>query len=472
MDTIEQFLKFSITTYGQISKISPTLSKGRCRIFYKYANRNGTYITDEFAEKLVKTLPYTPIKGIYDEVDNDYTDHGEKRSEGRIYGIVPENPNFAWEKHKEVDGKERIYACCDVLLYTALYEEAGEIFGKSQSMELYDKSIVGSWKRIDGTRYYVFEEGCFLGLQALGDETEPCFEGASFYSLYTGLRKILEDIQSYTLKNEEEKGGEVKMATINFKMSDSDKFEKLWSLLNTNYTEEGNWTIDCAICNVYDDYCVIRNYSENSFERVYYNKTDDDNVEIVSREVCFIMDLSESEVNILKEIQRLNNGTYEKADEIFASVSTLEKTKTVLEAEKTSLEEKNSEFEQKILESEEKIFTLETEKNEIQASYDAQTETLNTLNSELDALKQYKLDVEGKQKEDILAQYSSKLEATVIDEYKENISKYTVESLDRELAYVLVKSNPSVFGQDNGGARVPKETHKTGIEAILDKYTK
>ena len=472
MDKIGEFLKFSITTYGQLKKISPTLSKGRCRIFYKYANRNGTYITDEFAEKLVGTLPYTPVKGIYDDIDEDYTDHGERRSEGRIYGIVPENPNFAWEKHKDPDGKERIYACCDVLLYTALYEEAEEIFGKSQSMELYEKSIVGTWKRIDGIRYYVFEEGCFLGLQALGDETEPCFEGASFYSLYNDLKKILEDIQSYTFKTEETKGGEVKMATINFKMSDNDKFEKLWSLLNTNYTEEGNWTIDCVICDVYDNYCVIRNYSDNSFERVHYNKTEDDGIEIVSREACYIMDLSETEVNILKEIQRLNNGTYEKADEVFASVDTLKEEKTTLETEKANLEEKNSEFEQKILESEEKISTLETERNEIQASYDAQTETLNSVNSELDTLKQYKLDIEQKQKDDLFAQYSTKLEASVIEEYKEKASEYTVDSLDRELAYALVKSNPSVFSQDNGGARVPKETHKTGIEAILDKYKK
>ena len=152
---IEQTIReFPITVYGNLTKYSDTISKGRCRIFYKYANRNGTYITDEFAEKLLSTIPYTPVKGIYDNFDEDYTDHGNKKSLGRIYGIVPENPNLQWEKHLDEDGIEREYACVDVLIFTALYEEAGEILGKAQSMEIYEPSIKGSWKIINGRRMF------------------------------------------------------------------------------------------------------------------------------------------------------------------------------------------------------------------------------------------------------------------------------------------------------------------------------
>ena len=60
------YSKFPVEFYGDAEQITPVLSKGRCRIFYKYENRNGTYISDEFAEKLIGTLPYTPVKGIYD----------------------------------------------------------------------------------------------------------------------------------------------------------------------------------------------------------------------------------------------------------------------------------------------------------------------------------------------------------------------------------------------------------------------
>ena len=94
--------EFPVSIYGKIEKFSDTISRARVRIFYKGLNRNATYITEEFAEKLIKTLSYVPVKGIFEEAD--YTDHGDKRSEGRIYGVVPSDHNFAWEKHADEDG--------------------------------------------------------------------------------------------------------------------------------------------------------------------------------------------------------------------------------------------------------------------------------------------------------------------------------------------------------------------------------
>jgi hypothetical protein len=121
--------EFDVYVYGELEKYNEVLSKARCRIFYKYENRNGTYITDEFAEKLLNSLPYAPVKGIY--ADDDFTDHGTARDQGRIYGIVPENPNASWEEFLDEDGVTRTYACTDVLIFTALYEEAKDIVGKS-----------------------------------------------------------------------------------------------------------------------------------------------------------------------------------------------------------------------------------------------------------------------------------------------------------------------------------------------------
>jgi hypothetical protein len=71
---------FPVTVYGNLEKFNETISKGRCRIFYKGGNRNGTFITDEFAEKLLSSIPYTPVKGIFEEDEGDYTDHGQARS--------------------------------------------------------------------------------------------------------------------------------------------------------------------------------------------------------------------------------------------------------------------------------------------------------------------------------------------------------------------------------------------------------
>ena len=187
----DKIKEFPVVIYNNLEEYNKVLSKARVRIFYKGHNRNGTYITDEFAEKLLKTLPYAPIKGIYE--DGDFTTHGEARTEGRAYGVVmgPDDLDFSWETHLDEDGIEREYACANVLLWTGLYEEAKEIPGKSQSMELYEPSIQGSVIIRDGRRCFEYTDACFLGLQALGELVEPCFEGSAFYSLYTSLKETL-----------------------------------------------------------------------------------------------------------------------------------------------------------------------------------------------------------------------------------------------------------------------------------------
>ena len=462
---IEQAIReFPITVYGNLTKYSDTISKGRCRIFYKYANRNGTYITDEFAEKLLSTIPYTPVKGIYDDFDEDYTDHGNKRSLGRIYGIVPENPNLQWEKHLDEDGIEREYACVDVLIFTALYEEAGEIFGKSQSMEIYEPSIKGSWKIINGRRMFEYTEGSFLGLQVLGEDVEPCFEGAAFFSLYSSLKQLVDEIKEYTLKLPEiNTGGQSQMfEKLNFKLSDSEKHNAIWNLINPNYNEEGGWTIEYAICDIYDDYALAYNYAEASYERIYYTKNDETNeVSIIERKKVFIIDVTESEMNALNTIRTLNGDTYEKADEVYSQASKV-----------SELEEQNSTYAQKIEELNENISTLETEKGNFTTQLEEANNTIASLNEEIDSLNTYKANIELKEKEEVISSYTELLSEEILASYKEKISEFTAIDLDKELAYELKKNNVSVFSKEQNPGFIPKDEPKTGIEAILSKYKK
>ena len=462
---IEQVIReFPITVYGNLTKYSDTISKGRCRIFYKYANRNGTYITDEFAEKLLSTIPYTPVKGIYDNFDEDYTDHGNKRSLGRIYGIVPENPNLQWEKHLDEDGIEREYACVDVLIFTALYEEAGEILGKAQSMEIYEPSIKGSWKIINGRRMFEYTEGSFLGLQVLGEDVEPCFEGAAFFSLYSSLKQLVDEIKEYTLKLPEiNTGGQSQMfEKLNFKLSDSEKHNAIWNLINPNYNEEGGWTIEYAICDIYDDYALAYNYAEASYERIYYTKNDETNeVSISEKKKVFVIDVTESEMNALNTIRTLNGGTYEKAEEVYSQASKV-----------SELEEQNSTYAQKIEELNENISTLETEKGNFTTQLEEANTNIASLNEEIESLKTYKANIELKEKEEVISSYAELLSEEILASYKEKISEFTAIDLDKELAYELKKNNVSVFSKEQNPGFIPKDEPKTGIEAILSKYKK
>lgn len=448
--------EFPVSIYGNLEKLSPVLSKARCRIFYKYENRNGTYITDEFAEKLINSLPYTPVKGIYDEFNEDYTDHGEKRNLGRIYGIVPENPNFSWENHLDEDGVERQYACTDVYIFSALYEEAGQIVGKSQSMELYQPSIKGDWTIINGKKLFKFEDGCFLGLQVLGDEVEPCFEGASFFSLYNELKNMVQQLKKYSLNFN--KGGMSEVAKLNFKLSDSQKHDAIWALLNDKYTEEGHWEITYTICDIYDDYALVYNYETGSHEQVYYTKNDaTDSVELGERKKCYVIDVTEDEKKALDALRAFNGGTYEKIDENVKDVDTIK--------------QQNSEFSIKIEELNNSVATLTTERDTNAQNYTNAQATISTLTEELETLKNYKLNVETQEKEQVISSYSELLSEEILTSYREKISEYnSAKDLDKELAYELKQSNPTVFTKTP--QYIPKDHSTSGIEAILAKYKK
>lgn len=457
-------LNFSVQIYGDLTQRNETTSLARCRIFYKGLNRNGSFITDEFAEKLLKTLPYTPIKGIYLQENEDYSTHGMVNSDGRIYGVVPEDPRIAWETNIDSDGVERVYACCDVLIYTALYEEAGEILDKPESMELYPPSIKGDWINIQGHKVFQFTDGCFFGLQVLGDEVEPCFEGAAFFTLNDKVEQAFEKLKKLEKTFEHyELGGEVKMNTFNFKLSDSQKYEQLFNLLNPQVEGE-EWVFQYGICEVYDDYALVYNYENGSYYRVSYSK-EEDSVSLGEFEQTYILDVTESELAALKVVKAMNGESFEKVDETFSKIG--------------ELEGKISDFETKLAEKDTEFATLNKEKSELEEQFnlsktelDTANQALEGANAELEGLKEYKLAIEKAQRQAVIDKYSEQLSSEIISNYSADI-EVSVEDLEKSLAFELVKSNPSLFSkeEDEGGI-VPKEAPLTGIEAIISKHKK
>lgn len=443
----KDLFNFDVAIYGNFERYNEVLSKARLRIFYKYENRNGTFITDEFADKLLSSVSYAPVKGIYE--NNDYTDHGTERNEGKIYGIVPENPNLAWEDHLDNDGIARTYACVDVLIFTALYEEANSIVGKSQSMELYAPSIKYHEAIIKNRRFIVFDEGCFLGLQVLGEGVEPCFEGASFYTLQSTIE--------YAIKKIKEHGG-TKMPKLNFKISDDQKFSALWNLLNNEYNEESGWIISYGISAVYDDYALVVSYESGEMYRAYYSKNDEqDMIELGEMVHVFVIDVTENEKNTIDTLRTINGGTYELVNE------------NLINADENA--EKVTEFSTKIEELTENVATLQTEIENYTISVEEANNTIASLSEKINSLEEYKLNIEAQQKNAVINEYVEHLPEEILNNYKDKISDYSVEELDMRLAYELKKNNTSIFNNDNNDF-IPKDTPADGITAILSKYKK
>jgi hypothetical protein len=449
---------FSLSIYGDITNYNEVLSKARCRIFYTGPNRNGTYITDEFAEKLISTLPYVPVKGIYDTMKDDFTDHGRERYEGRIYGIVPENPNFAWEKHLDIDGVERTYACTDVFLFTGLYkQEAFDIIQKSQSMELYADSIEGEWQFINGKRFFVFTEGRFLGLQALGEDYEPCFEGAAFYTLVDSVKTLIEDLEKTDVFQKRDLGGEKQME---FKLSDNQKYNMLWTLLNPRFNEENEYTMDYAVCDVYDEYAVVFKFESGEYERAYYTKNDEtDSLSIDKMETCYIIDVNADEKRALDVLHAMNGSTYEKLDEVV----------TGLQTEVEEFNSKKEENDSTIATLQQDNERLQSELEEANSNYTTALETIETLTTENESLNGFKAEAELKEKEAVLGKYTILLDEEEINKFRERLDEFTKEELDKELAYALVQTKSTIFTNEDSDFVPKDEPTLTGIEAILER---
>lgn len=502
---------FDVTIYGNLEPVNETISKSRVRIFYKGMNRNRTFISEDFANQLIASLPYTPVKGIFNKDAIDYEDHGEDNTDGRIYGIVPADPNFAWEDHMDEDGVTRTYACADVFLFTGLYPEAKLIPGESQSMEIFRGNLQGEWRisTEDNQPYYHFLKGCLVGLQVLGMDTEPCFEGAAFYSLSKDLQELVDYIKKFSKKEEK-----VKMDKTLFRISDNEKADILFDLINPNFNEEGGWQLDGIVTEVYDDYALC--VSPTGYRRVYYTK-DGDNISIGESVNVQIVDVTESEYSALEAMKAIG-GTYEAANNAYVDATVKVEA---LESEKASFEAKITEYEAQLNNSETTEETSEesseesseepaTENSVEETSEEPVTENSNAdesaneeqavdftaqiaaleaekvemeqkisdITSENESLVAFKKAVEKSQKEAILTKYEEYLPESAIANFQSEMDNYSVEDFKKEVCTAAVEADPTFFNNRHGepemfykgGNPDGGKTNESPVVRLLNQY--
>lgn len=482
--------RLDVTTYGNLTKVTDTISKCRVRIFYKGLNRNRTYISDDFADQLISSLPYAPIKGIFNYSEEDFEDHGKDNTDGKIYGIIPEKNNFAWEKHLDEDGIEREYATSDVYLFTGLYPEAQLIPGKSQSMEIFKVTLEGEWKIWeDGKPYFHFYKGSLVGLQTLGKDVEPCFEGSAFFSLCKDLQDCVNYIKQVDKINKKEEGE--KMDTTLFRLSDNEKAEAIFDAINPNFNEENVRQVDYYIIEVYDDYALCRKKEEAKCTRVYYTK-DGDNISIGEMVDVKIVDVTESEYSALETMKAMN-GTYEAVNEAYSNlenkINGLETEKTTYASQKEELENEKSILENKLTEAENNVTTLSdsiSEKATKIEQYESQISDLNAEKVRLEkekndiinenkSLKTFKKNVETEKKTAIINEFSSHLTDEQIENFKSKMDDFEVSDFKKEICTAAYDTDPTIFSQkdDNGyifkGGN-PEGKSESGVIRLLNKY--
>ena len=175
-----------------LQPVNPLISKVQIKVCYvgDEPNRNGTVITRDVAKQMANSLPGSPIVGFYNETKEDFEEHNriidlsngkfEFKDTTRPYGFVDLNAR-AWFQKFEDDGVEHEYLMTEGYLWTGQYPETKRILakGNSQSMEI--ENVQGDWAINDKGDYefFIINEAIISKLCILGDDVEPCFEGAS-----------------------------------------------------------------------------------------------------------------------------------------------------------------------------------------------------------------------------------------------------------------------------------------------------
>lgn len=447
----------------------PELYEGKVRVFYKYSNRNGSYITDEFAQKLAESAYNKPIIGTYDILQQDFLGH-EGPEKAKAYGFVIPG-SLEWTEHLDEDGVTRSYATYDVLIWAKYWQEAQNLFTKTQSMEIDPDTVRGEWRTIDGNPFeeFVYTNGVMAGLCILGDMKTPCFEGAAFFSVDDDSYKEF----TRAIKNYFSNGGKDAM-NVKIAGLEHAHFESIWNALNPNFNEEGAYSINLIPCEITEEH-IFALVCDNSSKVNKYSYSIDEEGKLVIAEEFEVIDYKSqiSEFETLKTemdtklTDALNNYTElkDQYDALAAAKDTLQGQFAALQEELNTLK---AEFETQT----EALASKEQELSAKQDEFNAQAATLAERDATIQSQSQTISEYEEKEKEAIINKFSACMPADTLQGIIDRKASLTIKELNTELALEYTKF--SMAKEQGQEIHIPqdKPTEESALSKLLSKYKK
>ena len=431
-------------------EINPLMSSCEIKVLYLGENRNHSYITKEVATEMAKTLRGAPIVGYYKEDKEDFRDHGEKVTfddEGikfecmtKPYGFVSPDAQVWFQKFEEQDefGNQltREYLMTTGYLWTGQYEEAKlavEGNGRPQSMELDPETLDGHWSTNNktGMDFFIINDAIFSKLCILGEDVEPCFEGASVtapevskkFSLDDDFRKTL-----YTMMQDLKfalEGGNNMDIEQNLVAEETATEAEVVEETVENETSANEYTIADSL--VREETPI----AESETKEVEEETEADVEIEEIVEEEPIVEENLTNDDNSEQSISTENQDSIEdtqSSQENFAKSDDKDEDDNKEDSES---EEEDKEYECGKNKKKKSYSLLENELAEVKAAY-------SELESKYQALVEFKETIDNEKKDALIASFymlSDEDKAEVV----ENKAKYSLEDIEAKLSVICVR---------------------------------
>lgn len=431
-------------------EINPLMSSCEIKVLYLGENRNHSYITKEVATEMAKTLRGAPIVGYYKEDKEDFRDHGEKVTfddEGikfecmtKPYGFVSPDAQVWFQKFEEQDefGNQltREYLMTTGYLWTGQYEEAKlavEGNGRPQSMELDPETLDGHWSTNNktGMDFFIINDAIFSKLCILGEDVEPCFEGASVTAPEVSKKFSLDDDFRKTLYT--------MMQDLKFALEGGNNMDIEQNLVAEETVAEAEVVEETVENETPADEYVIADslvreetpVSEPEIKEVEEETEADVEIEEIVEEEPIVEENLTNDDNSEQSISTENQDSIEdtqSSQENFAKSDDKDE-----DDNEEDSESKEEDKEYKCGEDKKKksYSLLENELAEVKAAY-------SELESKYQALVEFKETVDNEKKDALIASFymlSDEDKAEVV----ENKAKYSLEDIEAKLSVICVR---------------------------------
>ena len=252
-----------------------TFTKAKLKVFYIGETPDHRLFTKDFSDRVIQTLPLTPVVGFYSEEDEDFKGHNSIQY---VYGVVPDSAEMSYEKDEE---SGNTYFVTDVILYTERKDNIGKvankIIGKQHSLELDPDSLKYKINRDNQGRFINIEflEGKFVGLSVLGDNENPAFTGSGFFTVNKDLKHMSSECKTkfdafLNLLNNH--GGNIEVFNSeNFFSIVKETFAKITMQDFQNKIYEALQKVECYgwLVENTDEYAIVSTWSDEQNKCVY-----------------------------------------------------------------------------------------------------------------------------------------------------------------------------------------------------------